>query len=67
MRDVHARKQSFLQDLPALAAKISTCGNFIGHKPVCSMMQGIPGHESPFIACQIPVVKPTLLPEPICI
>ena len=57
----------FLQDLHALAAKISKCGNFIGHKPVCNMMKGIPCHDSPFSACQIPVIKPTLLPELICI
>ena len=56
-----------LQDLPALAAKISKCGNFIGHKPVCNIMKRIPGHDRPFSACQILVIKPTLLPEPICI
>ena len=53
--------------LHALAAKISKCGNFIGHKPVCNMMKGIPGHDSPFSACQILVIKPTLLTELICI
>ena len=49
MRDVHARKRMFL------AAKISKCGNFIGHKPVCTRMKRIVGHVIPSSTCKIAV------------
>jgi hypothetical protein len=36
--------ECFLQDLPALAAKLSKGGKFVSHKPACTRKQRTAGH-----------------------
>ena len=44
--------ECFLQDLPALAAKLSKCGKFVSHKPACTRMQRTAGHIFPSSTCK---------------
>ena len=44
--------ECFLQDLPALAAKLSKCEKFVSHKPACTRMQRTAGHIFPSSTCK---------------
>ena len=58
-------RECFLQDRPTLAARFSKCGNFIGHKPVCTRMKETAGDVIPSSMCRITIIKARLLLVPI--